>query len=322
MDVELVERAAAEKFRRPPRRKVDCPIVDIHAHSMAVDTAAPLYEAARLYGITRLAAIATLETGLELQKAYPETEIIPFLDFTHVSDPGRFAEVNVGIVRRAQAAGARLIKLWFAPRFIARTGLRLDDPRLDPIFAEIDRLGLGVLVHVSDPDVWFERVYTDRALYGTKADQYAQLVARLAAHPRIPFLAAHMGGDPEHLDHLAQLLEQYPNLYLDTSATKWIVRELGKQPDAARAFFQQFKDRILFGTDQVAIPDPEPNRYTSRYWIHTLFWETDTVCPLPIEDPDSDGPPVLRGIDLPADVLPWIYYVNAQRVFGVPPAKT
>src|SRR5690606_7361590 len=215
------------------------------------------------------------------------------LEFEHLSDPERFVERNVQLVRQAAAKGARIIKMWFAPRFVARTGKRMDDPLLDPIFQEIEAQGLGVLTHVADPDVWFERVYTDTALYGTKADQYPQLENRLAAHPGIPILAAHMGGDPEHLDHLAELLDRYPNLYLDTSATKWIVRELGKQPAAARDFFGQYKERILFGTDQVAIKNPEPLRYTARYWIHTLFWETGTVCPLPIDDPDSDGPPVL-----------------------------
>jgi len=73
----------------------------------------------------------------------------------------------------------------------------------------------------------------------------------------------------------------------------------------------------LFGTDQVAIKDPEEHRYTSRYWIHQLFWETDAVCPLPIDDPDADGEPLLQGIDLPADVLEWIYWKNAERVFGI-----
>ena len=318
LDVQLVERARAEGFGRPPKRKVPGPIVDIHAHAPAGPVAAPLYEAARLYGITRLAAISTLDDALQLKQAYPETEMIPRLEFEHLSDPERFVERNVQLVRRAAAKGARIIKMWFAPRFVGRTGKRMDDPLLDPIFREIEAQGLGVLTHVSDPDVWFQRVYTDVQLYGTKADQYPQLEHRLAAHPRIPFLAAHMGGDPEHLDHLAELLERYPNLYLDTSATKWIVRELGKQPAAARDFFKQYKDRILFGTDQVAIKDPEPFRYTSRYWIHQLFWETDVVCPLPIEDPDSDGPPILRGINLPEDVLPWIYYKNAARVFGIP----
>lgn len=317
IDNDLFERALAAGFGEPPPRKVDCPIVDIHTHSWSLEAASPLFEAARLYQITGLGTIAPLATGKELRREFPETTIIAWLDWKLLNDHDRFTTVNTQLVRNAAAAGARLIKMWFAPRFFDRHDVRMHDPLLDPVFEEISRQKLGVLVHVADPDRWFERVYTDVERYGTKADQYEQLTARLRAHPDIPILVAHMGGNPEHLDDLGALLDEYPNMYVDTSATRWIVRELGKQPEAARAFFARYKERILFGTDQVAIDDPEQFRYTSRYWIHQLFWETDVVCPLPIDDDDADGPPMLRGINLPADILPWIYYRNAERVFGV-----
>ena len=230
LDVQLVERyrPRASPARRNARSRAPLWI------SMPMRRQAPSRRRCtrrRALRDRRLVAISTLDDALQLKQAYPETEMIPRLEFEHLSDPERFVERNVQLVRQAAAKGARIIKMWFAPRFVARTGKRMDDPLLDPIFKEIEAQGLGVLTHVSDPDVWFERVYTDVKLYGTKADQYPQLEHRLAADPRIPFLAAHMGGDPEHLDHLAELLERYPNLYLDTLATKWIVRELGKQPE-------------------------------------------------------------------------------------------
>lgn len=317
IDYELLEKAQAEGFSQPPPRKVDCPIVDIHTHTWSLDTAKPLFEAARLYNIDKLALITTVNDGIELQRQYPETSLIAWLNWDVADDAEKFAEVNRQIVRDAAAAGARLIKMWFAPRFFDHHNWRMNDTRLDPVFEEISRQKLGILVHVADPDKWFERVYTDVERYGTKADQYKQLTDRLEAHPDIPILVAHMGGNPEHLDELGALLDRYPNMYVDTSATRWIVRELGKQPDAARAFFAKYKERIMFGTDQVAVKEPEPYRYTSRYWIHQLFWETDVVCPLPIDDDDADGTPLLQGIDLPEDILPWIYYRNAVRVFDI-----
>lgn len=309
--------ALAEGFRTPPPRKVDCPIVDIHTHSSDLATAKPLFEAARLYGIHRVATICRLATGQQLEAMYPEVALITWLEWKHFHDPPRFAAINRQVVKNAAAAGAHMMKMWFAPRFYDRYDVRMDDPRLDPIFEEISRQKLGVLVHIADPDLWFERVYTDKDRYGTKAAQYEQLENRLAAHRDIPILVAHMGGNPEHLDELALLLDKHPNMYVDTSATRWMVRELGKQPKEARSFFAAYKERILFGTDQVAMETGEKFRYTSRYWIHTLFWETDVVVPLPIDDPDSDGEPLLRGINLPEDVLPWMYYRNAERVFGI-----
>lgn len=317
IDNDLMERALAEGFAQPPPRKVDCPIVDIHTHTWSLPAARPLFEAARLYGIDKLGMITKLADGIELRREFPEASIISWIDWEHADDADKFAEINQRIVRDAAAAGARLIKMWFAPRFFDRHDLRMNDPRMDPVFEEIRRQKLGVLVHVADPDKWFERVYTDVEKYGTKADQYKQLTDRLEKHPDVPILVAHMGGNPEHLDELGALLDRYPNMYVDTSATRWIVRELGRQPDEARAFFAKYKERILFGTDQVATEKPEPHRYTSRYWIHQLFWETDAVCPLPIDDDDADGTPMLRGINLPEDILPWIYYRNAARVFGI-----
>jgi hypothetical protein len=41
------------------------------------------------------------------------------------------------------------------------------------------------------------------------------------------------------------------------------------------------------------------------------------VCPSPIADPDSDGPPEIRGLDLPVDVLEQIYWKTGERAFGI-----
>ena len=60
-------------------------------------------------------------------------------------------------------------------------------------------------------------MYADTAKYGTKADQYIGLERLLGLFPDLTWIAAHMGGDPEHPDHLEALLERYPNLCFDTS---------------------------------------------------------------------------------------------------------
>src|SRR5207237_911435 len=71
-----------------------------------------------------------------------------------------------------------------------------------------------------------------------------------------PWIGAHMGGWPEDLAFLDGLLTRHANLYLDTSATKWVVRELGKQPrDRVRGFFLKWQGRLLFGSDSVVLED-------------------------------------------------------------------
>ena len=325
-----LEEAQADGFATPPPRAAACPIVDMHTHMTEPATNHELVDAARRYGITRLVAITTLDEGLALRRRYPrEIEIAARPPLAPPAKPAARSRRSPGpgdggppeeraldMIPRAAANGVRIIKFWFAPRIRDRLDFLFDSPRLDRVFRAIADHRLGVLVHVGDPDRWFERKY-DPAKYGTKADQYPMLEHRLREHPTVPFLAAHMGGDPEHLNHLADLLTRYPNLYLDTSATKWIVRELGRQRDAARVFFRRWADRICFGTDQVVLEAPDPVRYRVRYWVHQMFWETDLVCPSPIPDPDADGTPMLRGLDLPADVLEQIYWKTAERAFTI-----
>ncbi len=292
------------------------PAIDVHTHATARPESALLMQAASLYNIARLVVIVrelvpadTIRNGWAVS-----VTLAPHLTYEHLDDEERFVEANLQRVAAAAAAGCRVIKFWFTPRFYASTRMRLDDPRLEPVFGRLEELGMVALVHVSDPDVWFRKVYTDRETYGTKAEQYPQLEAVLERHPRLLVIAAHMAGDPEHLDHLQGLLDRYPNLYLDTSATKWMVRELGRQREEARAFICRNADRILFGTDQVVTAPSELVRYTSRYWTHRIFWETAVQCPSPVEDPDDEGMPVIRGLDLPEDVLARMYAGNASRL--------
>ncbi len=319
LDFAVTERAAARDFTEPPPSKVDVAAIDVHTHAAVMPETAHLLHAARLYGIDTLVVITRewIEPTRLAEGWDGRVLTAPQLDYSQLDDPEAFVRTNVARVEQAWRLGARLIKFWFTPRFYATARLRLDDARLEPVFARMEELGLGALVHVSDPDIWFERVYTDRSLYGTKEEQYPQLEAVLARHRGVRIIAAHMGGDPEHLDHLQALLDRHPNLYLDTSATKWMVRELGRQREAARDFIVRNADRILFGTDQVVTAGSALVRYTSRYWTHRVFWETDLVCPSPIEDPDCDGMPVIRGLDLPAEVLVRVYRTNATNVLGL-----
>lgn len=309
-----LEEARRTGFRAPPPRKVATRVVDAHTH-VARQRVDELVDAARIYGVAKLFGIAPLDDLLRLRERYHDLiEPVVQLAWDHRGDPARFAEDNDALLDRAAAEGVRVVKLWLSPRASDRfDGLRLDSPLLDPIFEGLARRRLRLLLHVADPDLWFERKYADAAKYGTKADHYARLEQRLTRFPTIPVLAAHMGGHPEDLGHLRRLFDRHRNLSLDTSATRWMVRELGRQPEAARAFFSQYADRLMFGTDQVVLDEPDPERYAVRYWIHQMFWETNLTCPLPIDDPDADGTPMLRGIDLPAGVLTKIYWDNAVR---------
>jgi hypothetical protein len=219
--------------------------------------------------------------------------------------------------------GVEMIKFWSAPRGRER-GLFVDAPWRIEAARRARAAGVRiVMVHVADPDPWFRGPYADAAKFGTKAQQYVGLERMLELFPDLTWIGAHMGGDPEHPDHLQALLERYPHFHLDTSATKWQVREVSAHRDALRALVCRHSDRFLFGSDLVTRHGLVRDHYHSRYWCQRTLWESDWEGRSPIADPDyshaegEPATPLLRGLELPPDVLAKVYYGNARRILGL-----
>jgi hypothetical protein len=216
--------------------------------------------------------------------------------------------------------GIKVIKFWSAPRGRER-GLFVDAPWRIEALRRARAAGVRlVMVHVADPDVWFQTVYADAAKFGTKADQYVGLERLLGMFPDLYWIGAHMGGDAEHPEHLHYLLEKYPHFFVDTSATKWVVREVSPRAEAIRALVCRFPERFLFGSDLVTRHGLVRAHYVSRYWCQRTLWETAWTGPSPIADPDykAEGQPTLHGLALPADVLDAVYYRNGQKLLNLP----
>ena len=210
-------------------------------------------------------------------------------------------------------------------------------------------LGMSFMAHVADPDTWFASKYTDTNRYGTKVEQYEGFERMLDAYP-VPWIAAHMGGFPENLSFLDGLLERHANLYLDTSATKWMVRELSRhEPGKLQAFLERWPGRILFGSDiltsdehlspassengmatKASSAEEAFDLYASRYWALRHLFETAYDGPSPIADPDLAmmnpelhdelDAPTLRGQSLPVPVLKSLYRSAAAGFPGSPEA--
>ena len=183
------------------------------------------------------------------------------------------------------------------------------------------------MTHIADPDTWFATHYADAAKYGTKPQQYEPFERMLDAYHDVTWIAAHMGGHPEDLEHLQKLLDDHGNLVLDTSATKWMIRELSKHPDEFRDFVRRNPGRVLFGSDIVAT---EENRdfdlYASRYWALRTLLETDYDGKSPIVDPDlhlvdpaapEDSTAHLRGAMFDDDLLRQVYIDTPKQVLPV-----
>ncbi len=172
--------------------------------------------------------------------------------------------------------------------------------------------------HLGDPDTWYDAKYTDHAKFGTREEHYRLWEDALTEFKDHPWLGAHLGGNPEDLARLQHLLDTYPNLYLDISATRWMVREVSLRRDQARDFVIRNQDRLLFGSDQVSTDDRGFDFLASRFWCHRKLWETAYVGPSPILDPDlpEDQQPTLRGLALPDAVLQKLYHDNVLKMLA------
>jgi hypothetical protein len=306
------------------------PIVDLHAHvtrtrsgadaEFDLGQAEAMLAVAAEFGIVRTYSMCAPEDIPPLRERFGNR--IAFNGPISKSKRDDSDDHAYRLLDRFLEQGVEIIKFWSAPRGRER-GLLVDAPWRIEAARRAQAAGVrAVMVHVADPDVWFARDYVDVAKFGTKADQYVGLERMLGMFPDLIWIAAHMGGDPEHADHLEELLEKYPNLYFDTSATKWQVREVSAHRDAVRGVVLRHPRRFLFGTDLVTRHGLQRDHYVSRYWCERTLWESSWVGRSPIADPDfkaePGGPttPMLRGVDLPAEVLERVYYENAMRLLA------
>lgn len=331
--------AGAEALGRPP-----VPIIDAHAHINGGDAARIYDRARRAFGVTHTWSQTQLSQAEAVREVLGDSITFVAIPDYMSSDP--LTAHTTGFLEALDTwhgLGARLVKFWCGPRG-RDMGKALGNPVLMTLESDWRRrqmeraaeLGYAFMVHIADPDTWFATKYADAAFYGTKASHYEAL-EQLAETYTQPWLLAHMGGWPEDLAFLDGLLTRHPNFLLDTSATRWMVRELSKHPsEDLLAFFRKFEGRILFGSDIVTMDahlsdDPGPrdmgkqansseqafDLYASRYFALRTLFETAYRGESPISDPDlhmvdpqhhtPDDAPELTGHAFPEDVLRVLY---------------
>lgn len=227
---------------------------------------------------------------------------------------------------RAQAErGAEGLKVWkaFGLKVKDQDGalVRVDDPRLDPLWQTAGELGFPVVIHVADPVAFFDPVDETNERWEelnlvpdwqfpsppfppflSILEDLARLVER---HPKTTFIGAHVGCYAENLGWVGDLLDRCPNFFVDISAR---IGELGRQPYTARRFFIKYADRILFGSDFG--PDPDSYRIAYRFLETEDEYFNYSAAPYPMQ-----GRWHVCGLHLPQDVLQKVYYTNAARIF-------
>ncbi len=224
---------------------------------------------------------------------------------------------------RNGAQGLKIFKnLGMSVRDAAGKRVRVDDSRLDPLWAKAGELGIPVLIHTADPasfwepqdrynERWLElKEFPNRKQGGDPS--FEQLLSEqtnvFRKHPETTFIAAHFLWLANDLDRLGSILDELPNVVTELGA---VIYDPGRQPRRAARFFERYQDRILMGKDvwepseyhvYFRVLETE-DEYFDYYRRRHAFWK-------------------MYGLGLSDAVLRKVYYGNALRVIpGIDPAR-
>ena len=241
------------------------------------------------------------------------------VDFNNVDEPG-WTDKTVKQIENDVKMGANGLKIYKSLGMYSKDSkgnrVHIDDPRIDPVWAKCGELGIPVLIHAADPkpfwspmdeqnERWLElktrpnrkRGENDPAPWQTIIDEQHNIFRK---HPGTKFINAHMGWYANDLGKLSELLDEFPNMYVEIGA---VIAELGRQPRNAKRFITKYQNRVMFGKDaynpeeyytyfRVLETDDEYFPYYKRYHA---FWR-------------------MYGLDLDDEVLKKLYYKNALTV--------
>jgi predicted TIM-barrel fold metal-dependent hydrolase len=345
-------RAQADAWRAAHR------IIDLHTH---IDpTPEHMGEAVHVFDAAGIGVAVNLSGGTVTPRAGSASAFEQTKRFADEHFPGRFLEyMNLDyadwdapdFAQRAVAQveeGARLGAAGF--KEFKRLGLwlhdkkghviKIDDPKLDPMWHRLGELGMPVSIHVADPKAfwgpydatnerWAELKdhpgwwFGDRAKYPAREELLAALERVVSRHPETTFVCVHFANNAEDLDWVDAQLDAHPNMMADIAAR---VPEIGRHdPERVRALFVKHAGRILFATDFQAgdrmilgsagnEPPPSEADAIEFFRKHWRFFETadrNFAHMTPIQ-----GDWTISAIHLPADVLAKIYFENAEKLLS------
>jgi len=197
-------------------------------------------------------------------------------------------------------------------------GLHMDDPRLQPVLKRCGELGMPISVHVADP-YWMYLPMNEKNdglmnAYTWKVDtskegvlSHKELLTTLSNAVKnnrgTTFIACHFANTSHDLEILSKLLDKHPNLYADISAR---YSEVAPVPRRTKAFFEKYKDRLVYGTDM----GMDASMYETTFRIlesadeHFYAWDLFSY----------HWP--LNGLDLSDETLKMIYFENGRKILS------
>lgn len=144
-------------------------------------------------------------------------------------------------------------------------GVPFNDRRYDGMYALLESAGAPLLSHMGDPEEFWDEnaipawaraagwLYDDTFVANETLYREAEDV--LTRFPRLRVIFAHFLFLSSDLARLDTLMTRFPNLYVDIASGVEMYHNFARQPEACRAFFLKYQERILFGTDTMNSKD-------------------------------------------------------------------
>ena len=308
--------------------KAKFPFIDVHNHQFSMptmDLSTLTKEMDKLnmsvmINLSGQSGNSIVQSVKNIKEHFPKRFIVfANIEFRGIGEQG-WSEKAAKQLEEDVKNGANGLKIYKSLGFSVRDKdgklVPVDDPRLDLIWDKAGELKIPVLIHTADPkpfwdpmddknERWLELAsHPGRKRSDTDPVPWQQLVDEqhrmFKKHPKTIFINAHFGWYPNDLGKLGQLMDEIPNMYVEFGA---VIAELGRQPKAAKKFFEKYQDRILFGKDswvpeeyatyfRVLETEDEYFPYHKKYHA---FW-------------------AMYGMGLPDSILKKIYYKNALRI--------
>ena len=306
------------------------PTIDMHSHAYpeSEEEIATWVKTMDAHNIEKT-IVLTYQTGkafdsiYNLYSKYTERfDIWCGFDFTGYNEKG-WSKKAVKELERCFKVGARGIGelgdkgeglLYSKPT--AAYGMHIDDERMKPLIEKCGELGMPINIHIAEPYWMYMPInnHNDGLMNAEKwsIDQskkdillHQELIQTLEnavkENPKTTFIACHFANCSYDLSIVGNLLDTYPNLYVDISAR---YAETAPVPRYTKAFYENHQDKLVYGTDMGVAPSMYKTTFRILETEDEHFYENDLF----------GYHWALNGLGLSDAVLKKIYYENAKKI--------
>lgn len=231
--------------------------------------------------------------------------------------------------RQLLAAGFDGFKMICKPN--ARRVLRfpIQDEIFGAFYEAAQKEQWPILFHVGDPASFWERrqvpqwakengwFYGEDTRVPSYEELYREVEAVLRQYPDLRITFAHFFFSSRNLLYASKLLDTYQNVCLDVTPGSEMYLDFAANPKEAGQFFKQYRERILFGTDNAAQSGAgaEHNIEACKEKVEKLRSFFETEAELTVEGK------IIKGMGLDQKILQHLYHKNFDWFFhNLPPA--